>query len=137
MRFQDIQDIDVLDSCLEPINEIFNDTEIFTPDLIGKTVQFPKIAKRVWLKHEGACKRLFEILKLKPNGILDNIMYTSAILTEATMNPELLAFFTTFCDSAESFFKLMANTAENAKEKKQSETTSDMSTPESPKNNVK
>ncbi len=125
MKIRDIQDDEVLYECLEPIDEIYSDTDIFNQNVLNEKTKLIAVTKLVWAKHKDACKKLFEILELKPTGALDNIMFTNTILWEIESDPELLAFFMGFISSVKSFYSATANIKDDDTENQQSETTLD------------
>lgn len=90
MRFQDIQDIDKLNECIEPVNEIFGDKEIFNETT---NATFGELATPIYKKHKAACEKLFEILDEKPTNAAGILATISGILVSINNDREVVTFF--------------------------------------------
>lgn len=113
MRFQDIQDIDKLNECIEPVNEIFGDKEIFNENT---SATFGELATPIYKKHKAACEKLFEILDEKPTNAAGILATISGILVSINSDKEVVAFFLGVSKPLRLWLSAMQNTAETQQE---------------------
>ena len=113
MRFQDIQDIDKLNECIEPVNEIYGDKDIFNENTHAT---FGELATPIYKKHKAACEKLFEILDEKPTNAVGILVTISGILVSIDNDREVAIFFTGACKNLRSWISAMQSTAETPQE---------------------
>ena len=104
MTFKEM-DLDKLNECAEPLDEIFSEKELFESEKY-----FTELAIPIYQKHKEAIDKLFELREEKPENAMQMCLLFNKIMLEISQDKETASFFTYMSKNLRLMIFAMANT---------------------------